>query len=790
MKGPIGRWFIFAALIAGLGFSTGAGDRLKSLWVYWAPQTILFTPTVAWDGSVYIATADNLIRGISPNGVAMWSANPGGLPSAAMALQGNVLYFPISDELVACTTSGQILWRRALGSTLCSTPAVAADGTIYETLVKGGLVALNPQGQILWSYMMADPVVTSPVVTHTGLIFVTSTKHVYLLAAEGSPVAIFPLTDQPISPMALDTSDYPYFWGATGSAYALAQNGTFRWQTEAPSSDLIPTGASPVASSSAVFLASSLGTPPPKTHTVSGTVIYLGSGLSGVTISSGSGNPSATTGNDGTYSLALPDGTYTLTPSLSTYTFNPATQTVTVSGADVKGQDFVARLFSTESEGSAVATADSGAVAESSTVTYNAGAYRLSSGAAVWTPLEVGGPHSPVVASDGILLLPSYGDQKVYLLNQATGRTEGTADVGGAPGDLVLADTAQGTRLYFQAGNQALHCFSSTLTPEPTSPWTQIGAGPRHLYRRDDPPTVDLTAPAEGATVAGSVDLASDAVDDYTNPPSVRYLVDGVAVANSSTDSPVWDSTTWPNGEHTVTAEARDSAGNVSRSQVTVTVENESPTSKNVYADDPPYTFTWDGGTETKFRVEVSTNGAFKPVLASSETPGTPWLKTTSWTPSSRTWSKILGPAQKNLTSDTTLVWRVVGKTAGTMPGSGGFLVIKKIEAATSLSPATGTIEHVSPPPTFTWTPRHTGKYQVRISDTSGFTVLRMTSKLPNHPWLTEATWTPDKDKWTRTASTYLNKTLYWEVICKDDIGRTVESTVNSMQIKPSSAGG
>jgi hypothetical protein len=787
MKGPIGRWFILAALIAGLGSSAGAGDRLKSLWVYWAPQKILFTPTVAWDGSVYIATADNLIRGISPDGAAMWSANPGGLPSAAMALQGNVLYFPISDHLVAMGTDGRLGWRVALGSTLCSTPAVAADGTIYETLVKGGIVALNPQGRILWSYMMSDPVVTSPAITHTGLIFVTSTQHVYLLAPQGTPVAIFPLPDPPISPMALDADDYPYFWGATGAAFALFQNGTLHWQTEAPSGGLIPTGGSPVASTSAVFLTSSLGTPPPKTHSVSGTVKdATGTGLAGVTISSGTGNPTATTASNGTYSLGLADGTYTLTPSLSTYTFNPTTLSVTVNGADVKGNDFVARLFSAGIGGAVFSAGGDSAVPEASTVTYNAGAYSLSTGTAVWTPLEVGGPHSPVVASEGLFLLPSYGDQKIYLINQATGVTEGTADVGGPPGDLVLADTAQGTRLYFQAGDQALHCFSSTLTPEPTSPWTQIGGGSRHLYRRDDPPTVELTSPEDGASVTGAVPLVATASDDFAPPnpdPKIRFLVDGVAVANDSSSSPQWDTTTFPNGAHTVQAEARDSAGNVARSQVTVTVNNDSPRSQDIYADDSAITFTWDAGTETKFRVEVSTNGAFKPVLVSSETLQKPWLTDTSWKPSSQIWTKILGAAKNAGTSDVTLVWRVVGKTAGPMAGSGGFLVLQGIEASTLLTPSNGQSEDSSTPPVFTWTPKHTGKFQVRVSDTSGFTVLRMTSKLPNHTWLDKATWTPAPDKWSRTAKTYKNRDLYWEVISKDDIGRTVESAVFHMHI-------
>jgi hypothetical protein len=792
MRGPIGRWFILAALLAGLGFSTGAGDRLNPLWSYWAPQKILFTPTVAWDGSVYIATSDSLIRGISPNGVAMWSSNAGGLPSAAMALQGNVLYFPISDELVACSTSGQILWHRALGSTLCSTPAVAADGTIYETLVKGGVVALNSQGQILWSYLTADPVVTSPAITHTGLIFVLSTKHVYLLSSNGAPVAIFPLTDQPISPMALDANDYPYFWGATGSAYALAQNGTFRWKTDPPTGDLIPTGASPVASSSAVFLASSLGTPPPKSYAVSGTVLYNNTGLSGVTISAGSGNPSTVTGSDGTFSLSLPDGSYTLTPSKSQYTFTPSTQSVTVSGADVPNQNFTATFIlgggAVPAQDPAEDPAEQAGVAEASSVTYNAGAYRLSTGADAWSaPLEIGGPYAPALATEGILLLPSYGDQKVYLLNQLTGSSESTANVGGAPHDLVLADTSAGTRLYFQSADQILYCFSSTLSPEPSSPWTQIGAGPRHLYRRDDPPTVTLTAPTGEYPVGGGVTMTASALDDLSNP-KVRFLVDGVAIADGvadgdgSTFSATWDTTTYPNGNHTVQAEARDSAGNVSRSLVTVEVENSTPPPQEVWADSLPLTFTWDPGGETQFRVEVSTNGAFKPILASSRTPKDPWLKTTNWTPSNRKWATILGAAKNAGEADVTIVWRVVGKQGGPMVASGGFITIRGIVAPTLASPAEGAEVGVSAPPTFTWSADHTSLFQVRVSDTAGFKVLRLTSKTSNKAWLSgTTTWTPDADKWKRTAQG--NARLYWEVITKDAIGRKATSVVHSVKI-------
>jgi subtilisin family serine protease len=75
-------------------------------------------------------------------------------------------------------------------------------------------------------------------------------------------------------------------------------------------------------------------------YSISGTITTsTGTGISGVTVSTGSG--SATTNSSGAYTLSgLSNGTYTLTPSLSGYTFSPASRSVTVNSADVTGQDF------------------------------------------------------------------------------------------------------------------------------------------------------------------------------------------------------------------------------------------------------------------------------------------------------------------------------------------------------------------------------------------------------------------------------------------------------------------
>ncbi len=90
-------------------------------------------------------------------------------------------------------------------------------------------------------------------------------------------------------------------------------------------------------------------------------------------------------------------------------------------------------------------------------------------------------------------------------------------------------------------------------------------------------PTVSLTAPADGATVSGTVTLSATASDNV-GVAGVQFLVDGAPLGAEDTTSPYsvsWNTTTVTNGSHTLTAVARDAAGNTTTSApVTVTVAN------------------------------------------------------------------------------------------------------------------------------------------------------------------------------------------------------------------------
>ncbi|HKB06390.1 MAG TPA: LamG-like jellyroll fold domain-containing protein, partial [Gemmataceae bacterium] len=91
------------------------------------------------------------------------------------------------------------------------------------------------------------------------------------------------------------------------------------------------------------------------------------------------------------------------------------------------------------------------------------------------------------------------------------------------------------------------------------------------------PPTVGMTAPASGTTVSGSTTVSADASDDV-GVVGVQFLLDGQPLGAEDTTAPYsvsWNTTATLNGSHTLTARARDAAGNATTSAgVPVTVSN------------------------------------------------------------------------------------------------------------------------------------------------------------------------------------------------------------------------
>ncbi len=89
------------------------------------------------------------------------------------------------------------------------------------------------------------------------------------------------------------------------------------------------------------------------------------------------------------------------------------------------------------------------------------------------------------------------------------------------------------------------------------------------------PPTVGVSSPAAGATVSGTTSVQVSASDNV-GVTSVGLSVDGVSIGIDTTAPYTfsWNTTSVPNGIHTVTAAASDAAGNTASSSISVTVNN------------------------------------------------------------------------------------------------------------------------------------------------------------------------------------------------------------------------
>jgi len=93
------------------------------------------------------------------------------------------------------------------------------------------------------------------------------------------------------------------------------------------------------------------------------------------------------------------------------------------------------------------------------------------------------------------------------------------------------------------------------------------------------PPSVSLTAPTAGATIAGPMTMSANAADNVA-VNHVDLLIDGTTMGTikSAPYQISYDSTSLTNGAHTVSARAVDSSGNAKTSAtVAVTVNNAPP---------------------------------------------------------------------------------------------------------------------------------------------------------------------------------------------------------------------
>jgi len=109
---------------------------------------------------------------------------------------------------------------------------------------------------------------------------------------------------------------------------------------------------------------------------------------------------------------------------------------------------------------------------------------------------------------------------------------------------------------------------------------TTFGGGVWKPGTTQSGPTVNITSPASGASLSGTITLSATA-SDPTGIAGVQFLVDNVAIGAEVTASPYnmsFDTTTVANGTHTFSARARNTGNATNTSSVSATVSNGTST--------------------------------------------------------------------------------------------------------------------------------------------------------------------------------------------------------------------
>lgn len=217
------------------------------------------------DGTIYIGDRDNTLTAFNPaDGSKLWLYNHGFegdiYTSPAIGADATI-YFAFSQNLygagvfTALKPDGSEKWHYVIGKFMdASSPAIDQSGFLYMGDVTGVLHKFQDNGTFttrLWKTQVGTKITASPVIAPDGTVYVGSTNGLSALRpADGVVRWTFPagIVDQ--TP-ALGGNGTVYFGAKSGQSravYAVASDGTLRWQygpvpASAPSGGLPTIGA-------------------------------------------------------------------------------------------------------------------------------------------------------------------------------------------------------------------------------------------------------------------------------------------------------------------------------------------------------------------------------------------------------------------------------------------------------------------------------------------------------------------------------------------------------------------
>ena len=231
-----GDWWMFHHDPTHTGRSpfTGPGAAIKK-WTFATGAEVESAPALGADGTIYVASQDDNLYAVNPDGTQKWAFTTGGVihdSSPAVATDGTVYIGSGDDNLYAVNADGTLKWTFATGGAVDCPPTIGADGTVYFGSTDGKLYALNADGTPKWIYDTGGDQLaySSPALAADGSVYIGSLNgKVYAVDATGAFKWSVTTGGSIFSTPAVAADGTIYVGSQDTFLYALNPDGTQQW---------------------------------------------------------------------------------------------------------------------------------------------------------------------------------------------------------------------------------------------------------------------------------------------------------------------------------------------------------------------------------------------------------------------------------------------------------------------------------------------------------------------------------------------------------------------------------
>jgi len=201
------------------------------LWKTEVPGTPFGPPVIGADGSLFVLTADGMLRRFSSSGDLLWDFELQKEPSGSLVkFQGILLVPTIQSALQVVHSSGNGMWEFTLIPEIRGAPAVRANGDVAFCTEDGHLYLIDEGGNLLWRIPFPSFPSRGPVVDLEGNILVALPGSLRKYNGLGHLLWSYDLPGDIAAPLALGPSGEAIAVDEAGKLHCVdPETGDRRW---------------------------------------------------------------------------------------------------------------------------------------------------------------------------------------------------------------------------------------------------------------------------------------------------------------------------------------------------------------------------------------------------------------------------------------------------------------------------------------------------------------------------------------------------------------------------------